>query len=124
MSFQYQQSTGEFTSDGELLATGYSGNGAGLNNPAMQTQQGVGPIPQGAYTIQPTHDDAQVGPVAMCLVPAATNIMFGRADFLIHGDNADMDHTASEGCIILDHDTRVGISADVLAGNNQLTVTA
>ncbi len=63
MSFQYQQSTGEFRRDGVLLAMGFSGNGAGMNNPAMQERVNVGPIPQGVYTVEPAHDDEVVGPV-------------------------------------------------------------
>ena len=106
------------------MATGYSGNGEGLNNPEMQQVKGVGPIPQGVYTIEPPHADPVVGPVAMRLQPAAGNEMFGRGDFLIHGDNADLDHSASEGCIVLPYDARVEIGAEVRLGNNQLTVTA
>jgi hypothetical protein len=123
MGFQYSQTTGEFTQDGQPLGTGYSGNGEGLNNAAMQQVHGVGPIPQGTYTIGPPHADAEVGPVAMALLPAAGNAMFNRGDFLIHGDNAALDHTASEGCIVLPHDVRVMIAAAVLAGDDQLTVT-
>jgi hypothetical protein len=95
-----------------------------MNNPAMQDQVNVGPIPQGVYTIEPAHNDAIVGPVAMNLVPAGGNQMFCRSDFLIHGDNASEDHSASEGCIILDRYARVEIGADVLDGDNQLTVVA
>jgi hypothetical protein len=124
MSFEYQQSTGEFTRNGVLLAMGYSGNGAGMNNPAMQDQVNLGPIPQGVYTIEPAHDDDVVGPVAMNLVPDAGNQMFCRGGFLIHGDNATEEHSASEGCIILDRYARVEIGADVQDGDNQLTVVA
>ncbi len=105
-------------------AQGYSGNGEGLNNPAMQQVHGVGPLPQGIYTIHPPHDDVKVGPIAMRLVPESGNLMFGRGDFLIHGDNAHANFSASEGCIIMPHDARVAIGADVLAGDNQLQVTA
>jgi hypothetical protein len=122
MGFQYSQATGEFTEDGQLLATGYSGNGDGMNNPAMQQVHGTGPIPQGSYTIEAPHADAEVGPVAMCLVPAAGNAMFNRGDFLIHGDNPALDHSASEGCIVLPHTARAAIGAKVLAGDDQLTV--
>jgi len=119
----YSQGTGVFRGD-DWMATGYSGNGAGLNNPEMQQVKDVGPIPQGRYTIEPPHADPVVGPVAMRLQPAEANEMFGRGDFLIHGDNAAMNQTASEGCIVLPHSARVEIGAEVLLGNNQLTVTA
>jgi hypothetical protein len=122
MSFQYQQSTGILTHDGEELAAGYSGHEDGVNNPAAQDQHGIGPIPQGVYTIEPPHADAQVGPVAMNLIPSPTNEMFGRGDFLIHGDTAAMDHTASHGCIIMPHNVRIEVGTAVVAGDNQLTV--
>jgi hypothetical protein len=124
MSFQYQQSTGILTHDGEELASGYSGNGSGVNNAAMQNVHAVGPIPQGVYTIDPPHADAQVGPVAMRLTPAPENVMFNRGDFLIHGDTAALDHTASHGCIIMPHNVRVEVGTAVVAGDNQLTVVA
>lgn len=122
--FEYQQSTGQFSQDGDMLATGYSGNGEEMNNPAMQTVRGHGPIPQGVYTIEAPAVDPVTGPVSMRLEPAAENQMFGRGDFLIHGDTAAMDHTASDGCIILPHDARVRVGEAVLAGDDQLTVVA
>src|ERR1035441_3162218 len=119
----YSQTSGLFTM-GNHTFTGYSGNGDGLNNSDMQDVKGVGPLPQGQYTIEPPHVDHVTGPVSMCLVPAPANEMFGRGDFLIHGDNMALDHTASEGCIVLNHWARLQIGAQVLAGNNRLTVTA
>jgi len=124
MSFEYQQSTGILTQDGNVLATGYSGHGDGVNDPALQNQHDIGPIPQGVYTIGMPHADAQVGPIAMRLEPAPDNEMFGRGDFLIHGDTTAMDHTASHGCIIMPHDTRVAIGTAVVDGDDQLTVVA
>ena len=119
----YSQTSGLFTM-GDHTFTGYSGNGDGLNNAEMQDVKGVGPIPQGRYTIGAPHADAAVGPVAMRLTPAAGNEMFGRSDFLIHGDNYKMDHSASDGCIVLPHGARVEIGAAMLAGEDQLSVTA
>lgn len=122
--FTYSQSTGEMEHDGEpFIPPGYSGNGLGYNNPDMQGAHNVGPIPRGLYTIQPPHQDAKVGPVAMALVPDSANNMFGRADFLIHGDNHAMNHSASHGCIILPLTIRRQIGARVLDGDDQLTVT-
>ncbi len=122
-NFSYSQRTGQLTG-AEFGAQGYSGRGHGLNNPAAQSEPGVGPLPRGKYTIEPPHDDAKVGPIAMRLTPAPTNEMFGRGDFLIHGDNEQMNHTASEGCIVMAKDAREAIAAAVLAGDNQLEVTA
>jgi hypothetical protein len=124
MSFEYSQASGKMTGSDGLSAQGYSGNGAGLNNPAAQCEHAVGPLPQGTYTIGAPHADAVVGPIAMRLTPAPANEMFARGDFLIHGDNSAMNHTASEGCIIMPKIARLAIGAAVLAGDTQLTVTA
>ena len=124
MSFQFQQSTGELRRNGVLLAMGYSGNGAGMNNPAMQDRANEGPIPQGVYTIEPAYNDDVVGPVAMNLEPAPGNKMFGRGGFMIHGDDVIEEHRASDGCIILDRYARDEIGKDALRGENQLMVIA
>jgi hypothetical protein len=58
----------------------------------------------------------------MRLEPDPTNEMFGRGDFLIHGDNSEGNFSASEGCIILAHDVRVKIAGHVLEGENKLHV--
>lgn len=121
--FEYSQATGIFSQNGKQLAVGYSGNGVGLNQPSAQMIHNVGPIPQGSYTIAPPHADEKVGPVAMRLSPAPGNEMFNRGDFLIHGDNTAMDHSASHGCIILPHNVRAQIGEDVLAGDDLLSVT-
>ena len=124
MSFAYQQSTGNFAQDGTILAIGYSGNGPQMNDPASQGVKDHGPIPQGTYTIGPPEQDPVTGPVSMRLQPAAGNEMFGRGDFLLHGDTAAMNHTASDGCIILPHPARLTVAAAVLGGDNQLTVVS
>ena len=109
MSFQYQQSTGILTHDGEELASGYSGNGAGVNNAAMQNVHAVGPIPQGVYTITAPYHNDKTGPYTMNLIPDPANEMYGRADFRLHGDNQEMNHTASEGCIIMPRAVRESV---------------
>lgn len=124
MSFVYSQSTGVMTYDGDEMGVGYSGNGDGLNNPDMQEVQGIGPIPQGLYAIQDPETHGRLGPVAMELLPSMGTVMFGRSGFFIHGDNAEMDHTASEGCIILGHDIRVQMGELVVNGENILEVVA
>ncbi len=102
MTWRYVQSTGALDRDGQHEGVGYSGNTGGLNNPAMQNVIGVGPVPRGTYTIGPPHMPVDhLGPNALPLYPAAGNEMYGRSGFFIHGDNAAMDNTASDGCIIL-----------------------
>lgn len=123
MSFTYQQSTGQiFDPTGNLLDTGYAGNGDGLNNPAMQNIINVGPIPQGTYFIQPPLDDPELGPQVLFLQPNQSNEMFGRCSFYIHGDNSQMNHSASSGCIILGPNTRQIIGNAVALGENVLEV--
>ena len=121
MPWSYSQPTGNLSLDGNLVGTGYSGNGGGLNNPAMQDDPDVGPIPQGNYTISTAYTDPEKGPIVMGLTPDPANQMFGRDGFLIHGDNQAMNHTASKGCIILGRLIREQISA---SADSVLVVTA
>jgi hypothetical protein len=99
----YDRRTGILTNpSGDIFSTAYSGHGAGLNNPVMSGVENVGPLPAGVYTIgQPQRPQTHLGPIAMPLEPDASNAMFGRSGFFIHGDNAAMNHTASDGCIIV-----------------------
>jgi type VI secretion system (T6SS) effector TldE1-like protein len=120
----FVQATGDFLKpDGRRLTVGYSGHWDGSppaggpndhrNKPADQSLSDLGPIPAGRYTIGPAHDDPHgKGPIVMALTPDAANRMFGRSAFLIHGDRAPpRSGTASNGCIILDHDSRQSIAA-------------
>lgn len=123
MSWSYSQSTGILGSaDGLFKARGYAGAGAGKNNPDMQNIVDVGPLPQGRYSLgqafECTHDlesdetcgdchgtaKHKHGPNVIRLIPDPGNEMFGRAGFLIHGDNST--GTASEGCIVMPPATR------------------
>ena len=69
MPWSYNQSSGKISLDGKVIGTGYSGNGPGLNNPAMQNDPDVGPIPVGTYTIGTAHFEQGKGPVVMALNP-------------------------------------------------------
>jgi hypothetical protein len=124
MPFTYQQTTGRFSRDGTLIGIGYSGHGAGLNNPQMEAVHGVGPIPAGPWTIGPAHADGALGPIAMNLDPVAPFDAHGRTLFRIHGDNDLLNHTASDGCIVLGPAYRRQIAEAVAGGDNDLTVTA
>jgi hypothetical protein len=88
-----------------------------VNNPALQNVENVGPIPQGDYTIGTQGNYGSLGhglPGSMPLTPARGNNMHGRYGFLMHGDNARGDRSASEGCIIMPRAVRdeVGQSDD------------
>ena len=110
VEWTYIQRTGHLIDpDGELFASGYAGNGAGLNNPAMQFVVRIGPLPVGRYTIGEPYDHPRLGPLTVNLTPDAGNDMRGRAAFRIHGDNARGDRSASQGCIVTNRQTRQDI---------------
>lgn len=103
-----------------VLSTGiYSGHGDGLNNPDMEQDRGIGPIPRGVWTIGTWEDDPHLGPCVARLAPAGSTEAFGRSGFFIHGDNARMNHSASDGCIIVPHDLRERMKT---SGEMQITV--
>lgn len=109
----YQISTGDLTDPaGDSIGTGYSGNGADLDNPAAEGEVGHGPIPQGWWSIGAFFEDSDKGPIVCHLTPQEGNTMDGRqGGFMIHGDNKAMNHTASDGCIILSHVLRQTIAS-------------
>lgn len=105
MPWQYSQSTGHLTRNGETVGTGYSGRGAGRNNPALEHARNIGPIPRGRYRIGPAYAHPDKGPVTLNLSPEG-HLAHGRTSFLIHGDSRNNPGDASEGCIILRPDIR------------------
>jgi hypothetical protein len=121
--WKYEQSTGQlFNPEDELIARGYSGYGAGLNNPAMQGVHDVGPIPVGEYDIDGFFDDpGGKGPIVAHLTPKDGTETFGRSGFMIHGDNSAGDRSASHGCVILSRAVRLAIRDSV---DRVLQVTA
>ena len=112
MIWRYEQKTGILSDpNGEMVACGYSGNGEGLNNPEMQAVKDHGPIPRGSWVVGSFFDDpGGKGPVVAHLTPVAGTETFGRSGFMIHGDNEAMNHTASEGCIVLPRSARERIA--------------
>lgn len=123
MSWQYSQSTGVLIGPDDIKAgEGYSGHGEGFNNPTWQDVHNIGPIPRGEWQIGAFFDDpGGKGPFVAHLTRAANTETFGRSGFMIHGDNEAMNHTASDGCIILSRDLRVAILA---SGDRTLVVSA
>lgn len=110
-----------------FIGNGYSGREAGLNNPAMQGVQDVGPIPVGTWSIGPAFTHALAGPVTMRLMPVAGTNTLGRDGFMIHGDtavhaaNPTPDNSASHGCVVLARNLRDQIAA---SDDRSLIVTA
>jgi hypothetical protein len=104
----FQQSTGKFTLADGTVVQGYSGHGDGEDRPEMQDVKNVGPLPRGRYTgIQLFDPHPHVGAYAIELQPDPSNTMFGRSGFFMHGDSIAHPGDASDGCIVLPHDTRV-----------------
>ena len=104
----YQQSTGKLSHSGigrHLVGTGYSGHGAGVNNPALQSEHCIGPLPVGTYDIGAPITHPRLGPVSMHLSQTSGED-FGRDGFWIHGDNGLGNQSASEGCIVMARDVR------------------
>lgn len=121
MTWTYSQSTGRMThSTTGVVGAGYSGHGPGLNNGSMEATVGVGPIPRGKWIISPWEDEhTHLGPIVSHLLPDGFD-PHGRSGFFIHGDNADMDHSASDGCIVLNKLIRMAMRA---SGDTTLQVT-
>jgi lipoprotein-anchoring transpeptidase ErfK/SrfK len=124
LDWVYSQTSGQMSHvDGNgnstPVATGYSGNGEGLNNPDAEGFQNQGPIPQGEYEIGQQQDSKNTGPGVLPLIPNASNNMFNRSAFQIHGDNTAGNQSASNGCIVLPRNIR-----DLIAnsGDNVLIV--
>ena len=117
----WKQAAGELWRAGELVSRGYSGNGRGLNNPAMQAAVAVGPIPVGRWKFVTIANDNHTGPFSIVILPEQGTATLGRAGFRCHGDNAKLDHSASHGCIILPRSIRAEIWA---SGERALEVVA
>lgn len=106
--WQWDQSAGRLTRNGQAWR-GYSGTGRGLNNPALQAAIGIGPIPQGHWTITDRRDSPNTGPCTLTLVPDPGTETFGRSEFRVHGDSVAHPGTASHGCIVLPRAVRDAI---------------
>lgn len=112
----YEQKTGRvFFDDGSKTnlvdADSYAGHGEGLNNPSLESVQGVGPIPRGEWKIHGQKDhltnDKRNLKMAMELTPVGHNA-HGRSGFFWHGDAVATagQHLASHGCIISSRSVR------------------
>lgn len=104
------QKTGNLYQDGILKGAGYSGRGIGLLNPNAESLTDIGPIPVGLYVIGDFQDHPHLGSLVAPLTPLPGTETYHRDGFFIHGDNALLNYTASEGCVILSHVLRLTIS--------------
>lgn len=120
MSWIYNSANGNLSRNGQLVGTGYSGHGDGLDNPAYDGVHNVGPIPTGDWTIGDFFDDPEgKGPVVAHLNPSPLTDTHNRSGFMIHGDNPAMNHSASDGCLIFNRDIRQQIAE---SGDTDLVV--
>jgi Protein of unknown function (DUF2778) len=125
MAWVFNSTNGNLSHDGELVTdSGWAGHDAGRNNPAMEADRDIGPIPRGAWFIGEAIDSQHLGPIAMPLVPYAvgddwgtalgsvdaTNT-YGRGGFFIHGASAINPGESSHGCVILPRVVRQQIAA-------------
>ncbi|HZR66976.1 MAG TPA: tlde1 domain-containing protein [Terriglobales bacterium] len=107
MSWTFEISTGKlYDASGKCVATGYAGGGLGKepeakDNPAAEPLKGIGPLPEGRYTLATPVPSSQLGQFAIPLVPDAANQMYGRSGFYCHGDSIENPGCASEGCVIM-----------------------
>jgi len=121
----YVQKTGELLREGLHIARGYSGyddpktGQNGKNNPELENVEAVGPIPVGKYFIGAPYNSAKHGPFVLPLNPEPANEMFGRSEFLIHGESKEHPGAASRGCIIMGADVRAKVAE---SGDNELEV--
>lgn len=87
--------------DGAWVAECYSGHGAGVDNPELESTRQVGPLPEGTYDIGPLEVlHGTLGRHVRKLTPTDATNVYHRSGFFIHGDNATLDHSASEGCLV------------------------
>lgn len=116
----FNSANGNLSHNGALVGNGYSGHEDGYLNPIMSHVHNLGPIPSGYWRIGEFFDDpGGKGPIVTQLTPDADTEVFGRAGFMIHGDNREFNHSASHGCIILQRSLREQIRD---SGDTQLFV--
>jgi Protein of unknown function (DUF2778) len=100
MVWRYEQSTGRLYHDATFIELGYSGKGAGKNNPSKEGVSNIGPIPRGTYRIGAPFTHRHAGGNVLRLTPINGTHTYGRDGFLIHGDSIAQPGAASNGCII------------------------
>lgn len=117
--WHYDQSSGELSHNGKLIARGYAGAGDGKNNPAKEGVVRVGPLPAGKWRIgAPVHRPKTIGQFCLPLTPVGHSAL-GRSAFYMHGDSAKNPGKASLGCIVMPRWVREQVWA---SGDRELTV--
>ena len=107
----YSQVSGGISIGDEFVGTGYSGHGQGLDNPGLEGEPNIGPIPRGSWKIVRWDDQrGDKGPIVAVLCPVGHDA-HGRSGFLIHGPHANDHHDSSHGCIIASRGIRIALRA-------------
>ncbi len=103
--FGYANKIGEFTNgrNGKKYSA-YSGDCDHYNDENSMKLKFKGPLPIGKWEV--TKIESHKGPFTARLQPCPGTEVYGRDGFLIHGDNAKMNLTASQGCIVVEKDCR------------------
>ena len=95
----FEVMTGRILYQGRAILDHFeSGSGKGMNNPSLQDKPNFGPTPVGLYYLGSPVDKSKqrMGHDAMYLLPARSNIMYGRNDMLMHSREG---RTGTHGCI-------------------------
>ena len=110
MPWIYHQSTGRLEYNGVAAASGYSGAPGAVNNPDREFEVLIGPIPRGNYRIGVLQlNGGHMGHDVIPLTPVGHNA-HRRTGFFLHGDSIRSPGTASQGCVVLQHDIRMRIN--------------
>lgn len=103
MTWTYDVKNKTFTHNGKFkFHAMYAGAPGFKDDPVFEKIKNKGPLPRGKYTIVGVpFNHKTAGLYTLKLRPHASNQMFGRSGFLIHGDSRRRPGEASEGCIVL-----------------------
>ena len=125
--FIYEQGSGRLlhrSGDSvRLIATGYAGAPACIDDPAKDHIHQCGPLPKGTYRCRVLKHPRFAAP-AIKLDPEKGTRMYRRSGFYIHGDNDRGDRSASSGCIIVGKQAREYVARWIAEGDDCLLVLA
>eukprot|EP01017_Pseudomicrothorax_dubius_P001677 TRINITY_DN0_c602_g1_i3.p2 TRINITY_DN0_c602_g1~~TRINITY_DN0_c602_g1_i3.p2 ORF type:complete len:143 (+),score=35.86 TRINITY_DN0_c602_g1_i3:44-472(+) len=110
-TFTYGNGKGQFYNGRtKKTSSAYSGDQAHYNKQQFQNLRAKGPLPVGKWQVIASYArHPHLGTYAHHLGPVAVAKQYGRSGFFIHGDNRRNNHTASQGCIIVDNESRMNV---------------
>lgn len=101
-----------------VIAIGYAGAPACINDPHEDHIRQCGPLPKGRYLVAERFHSRFASP-AFELYPCVGTELHGRSGFWIHGDNRAGNRSASSGCIVLDRTARLEIKKCIAAARGR-----